>query len=91
MGDQNPSVKWDRRKNIVLVGGGSGNRATLTGLKNQDCYLSAVVAMTDSDGSSGRLRAELGQLPHGAVNSTRHRPTRNRHSLARPRSGTTSP
>ncbi len=36
------------RKNIVVVGGGTGNRTTLTGLKNQKCNLSAVVAMTDS-------------------------------------------
>ena len=55
------------RKNIVVVGGGTGNRTTLTGLKNQDCNLSAVVAMTDSGGSSGRLREELGQLPHGDI------------------------
>ena len=55
------------RKNIVVVGGGTGNRTTLTGLKNQDCNLSAVVAMTDSGGSSGRLRKELDQLPHGDI------------------------
>ena len=55
------------RKNIVVVGGGTGNRTTLTGLKNQDCNLSAVVAMTDSGGSSGILRDELGQLPHGDI------------------------
>jgi len=54
-------------KNIVVVGGGTGNRTTLTGLKNQNCILSAVVAMTDSGGSSGRLREELGQLPHGDI------------------------
>ena len=56
-----------RKKNIVVVGGGTGNRTTLTGLKNQDCNLSAVVAMTDSGGSSGRLREELGQLPYGDI------------------------
>jgi len=55
------------RKNIVVVGGGTGNRTTLTGLKNQDCNLAAVVAMTDSGGSSGILREELGQLPHGDI------------------------
>ena len=55
------------RKNIVVVGGGTGNRTTLTGLKNLDCNLAAVVAMTDSGGSSGRLREELGQLPHGDI------------------------
>lgn len=55
------------KKNIVVVGGGTGNQTTLTGLRNQDCNLSAVVAMTDSGGSSGRLREELGQLPHGDI------------------------
>ena len=56
-----------KKKNIVVVGGGTGNRTTLTGLKDQDCNLSAVVAMTDSGGSSGRLRDELGQLPPGDI------------------------
>jgi uncharacterized cofD-like protein len=53
------------RKNIVVVGGGTGNHTTLTGLRTQDCNLSAVVAMTDSGGSSGRLRDEMGHLPPG--------------------------
>ena len=49
------------------MGGGTGNYTTLTGLKNQDCSLTAVVTMTDSGGSSGRLRDELGHLPTGDV------------------------
>jgi uncharacterized cofD-like protein len=53
------------RKNIVVVGGGTGNHTTLTGLRDQDNNLTAVVAMTDSGGSSGRLREELGHLPPG--------------------------
>ena len=56
-----------RKKQIVVVGGGTGNYTTLTGLKNQDCSLTAVVTMTDNGGSSGRLRDELGQLPPGDV------------------------
>ena len=55
------------RKKIVVVGGGTGNHTTLTGLRNLDCSLTAVVAMTDSGGSSGRLRDELGQLPPGDI------------------------
>ena len=55
------------RKNIVVVGGGTGNHTTLTGLRNQNCNLAAVVAMTDSGGSSGRLRDEMGQLPPGDI------------------------
>ena len=55
------------RKKIVVVGGGTGNHTTLSGLKHEACELTAVVAMTDSGGSSGRLRDELGQLPPGDV------------------------
>ena len=53
------------KKNIVVVGGGAGNHTTLSGLRSRDCNLTAVVAMTDSGGSSGRLRDELGHLPPG--------------------------
>ena len=53
------------KKNIVVVGGGTGNHTTLSGLRALDCNLTAVVAMTDSGGSSGRLRDELGHLPPG--------------------------
>ena len=53
------------KKNIVVVGGGAGNHTTLTGLRAGECNLTAIVAMTDSGGSSGRLRAELGHLPPG--------------------------
>jgi uncharacterized cofD-like protein len=53
------------KKKIVVVGGGTGNHTTLSGLRTQDCSLTAVVAMTDDGGSSGRLRQEMGQLPPG--------------------------
>ena len=55
------------RKKIVVIGGGTGNHTTLSGLKYEECDLTAVVAMTDSGGSSGRLREELGQLPPGDI------------------------
>ena len=55
------------RTRIVVVGGGTGNHTTLSGLKYEDCDLTAVVTMTDSGGSSGRLRDELGQLPPGDI------------------------
>ena len=60
-----PSPQPMPRKNIVVVGGGTGNHTTLSGLRALDCNLTAVVAMTDSGGSSGRLRDELGHLPPG--------------------------
>ena len=52
---------------VVVVGGGTGNHITLSGLKHDRCDLTAVVAMTDNGGSSGRLREELGHLPFGDV------------------------
>ena len=55
------------RIKMVVVGGGTGNRTTLSGLRHEDCDLTAVVAMTDSGGSSGRLRDELGILPPGDI------------------------
>ena len=48
---------------VVVIGGGTGNFSVLSGLKDRDLELTAVVAMSDSGGSSGRLRDELGQLP----------------------------
>ena len=55
------------RKSIVVIGGGTGSHTVLSGLKMIDCDLTAVVAMSDDGGSSGRLRDELGQLPPGDV------------------------
>ncbi|MBI4236471.1 MAG: YvcK family protein [Chloroflexi bacterium] len=52
---------------IVVVGGGTGNYNVLAGLKKHSVQLTAIVAMSDSGGSSGRLRDELGQLPPGDV------------------------
>ena len=52
-------------KKIVVVGGGTGNHTTLTGLRSRECDVTAIVAMSDSGGSSGRLRDEMGHLPPG--------------------------
>jgi uncharacterized cofD-like protein len=54
-------------KKIVVIGGGTGNHTTLSGLKKKDCDITAVVSMSDDGGSSGRLRDELGQLPPGDI------------------------
>ena len=51
--------------NIVVIGGGTGNYVVLKGLKQHTPNLTAIVAMSDSGGSSGRLRDELGHLPPG--------------------------
>ena len=55
-------------KKIVTIGGGTGQFALLSGLKNlEDIEITAVVSMVDSGGSTGRLRDELGILPPGDV------------------------
>lgn len=52
-------------KRIVVIGGGTGTFVALTGLKKYPVYLSAIVTMMDSGGSTGRLRDQLGVLPPG--------------------------
>jgi len=50
---------------IVAIGGGTGLPIVLEGCKGYCHNLTAVVTVTDSGRSSGRLRAELGILPPG--------------------------
>ena len=57
-----------RLHRIVTIGGGSGQFTLLSGLRDIDgLQITAVVAMVDSGGSTGRLRDELGILPPGDV------------------------
>ena len=56
-----------RKKNIVVIGGGTGTFTVLSGLKKYPVNLTAIVAMSDSGGSTGMLRDELGVLPPGDV------------------------
>lgn len=53
------------RYNLVVIGGGTGNFVVLSGLKEYDLNLTAIVTVTDSGGSTGRLRTEFGFLPVG--------------------------
>ncbi|MGH9819427.1 MAG: gluconeogenesis factor YvcK family protein, partial [Pyrinomonadaceae bacterium] len=63
--------------NVVAIGGGNGLSTLLYGLKRHvspEAYvlpaishLSAIVAVSDDGGSSGRLRAELQMLPPGDI------------------------
>ncbi|MDR2178833.1 MAG: uridine diphosphate-N-acetylglucosamine-binding protein YvcK [Synergistaceae bacterium] len=53
--------------NIVAVGGGTGLSTLLMGMKGYTRNITAVVAVTDEGGSSGRLRTEWGVLPPGDV------------------------
>jgi uncharacterized cofD-like protein len=56
-----------KAKNIVVIGGGTGTFTALLGLKKYPVNLTAIVGMSDSGGSTGRLRDELGVLPPGDV------------------------
>lgn len=56
-----------KKPKIVVIGGGTGTFVTLSGLKKYPVYLTAIVTMMDSGGSSGRLRDELGVLPPGDI------------------------
>lgn len=54
------------KKNIVCLGGGNGMpKAVLKGLKKYPIKITAVCAMLDSGGSSGRLRKDYGILSPG--------------------------
>lgn len=53
---------------ITTIGGGSGQYALLSGLRDLDeIETTSIVSMVDSGGSTGRLRDELGILPPGDV------------------------
>ncbi|MBU0618840.1 YvcK family protein [Patescibacteria group bacterium] len=52
-------------KKIVVIGGGTGSAVVLSGLREYPVDLTAIVAVTDSGGSTGRLRTEFGFLPVG--------------------------
>lgn len=54
-------------KKVVVIGGGTGNFAILSGLKKYPIDITAVVAMSDDGGSTGVLRDDFGILPPGDV------------------------
>lgn len=55
-------------KKITTIGGGTGQFALLSALRDlPDVHITAVVSMADSGGSTGRLRDQLGALPPGDV------------------------
>jgi uncharacterized cofD-like protein len=57
-----------QEKNIVTIGGGSGQFIFLSGLRDiENIEVTAIVSMVDSGGSTGRLRDELGILPPGDI------------------------
>lgn len=49
----------------VTIGGGTGTYAVISALKKLDLNISSVVAVSDSGGSTGRIRDEFGFQPVG--------------------------
>ncbi|MCM3760624.1 YvcK family protein [Alkalihalobacillus oceani] len=56
-----------KKKNIVVIGGGTGLSVLLRGLKTFPVSITAIVTVADDGGSSGRLRKELDIPPPGDV------------------------
>ncbi|NLC57370.1 MAG: YvcK family protein, partial [Armatimonadetes bacterium] len=56
-----------RDLNVAALGGGTGLASLLQGLKGVVRDLTAIVAVSDDGGSSGRLRADLGCIPPGDI------------------------
>ncbi len=52
-------------KKVVVIGGGAGSFVVLSGLRDYDIEISAIVTMMDSGGSTGRLRSQYDVLPPG--------------------------
>jgi uncharacterized cofD-like protein len=56
-----------RGPRLVAIGGGTGLSMLLRGLKEYSSNITAVVAVADDGGSSGKLRSELGIAPVGDI------------------------
>lgn len=54
-------------KKIVVIGGGHGSSVILSGLKDSGADLTAILAMADNGGSTGRLRNEYGVSAVGDI------------------------
>lgn len=56
-----------KRKQVVVMGGGTGLSVLLRGLKQKPFDITAIVTVGDDGGSSGRLRQDLQVPPPGDV------------------------
>lgn len=56
-----------RGPRVVAIGGGTGLSVFLSGIKAYTNNVTAIVTVTDTGGSSGRLRDELDVLPPGDI------------------------
>ncbi|MDE5414109.1 gluconeogenesis factor YvcK family protein [Alkalihalobacterium chitinilyticum] len=57
----------EKKKKVVVIGGGTGLSVLLRGLKTFPVDITAIVTVADDGGSSGRLRKELHIPPPGDV------------------------
>jgi uncharacterized cofD-like protein len=57
----------ERAPRVVVIGGGTGLSTMLSGVKKYTKNITAIVTVTDTGGSSGRLRDELDMLPPGDI------------------------
>ncbi len=53
------------KQKVVVMGGGTGTFAVVSALKLLDCDITSVIAVSDSGGSTGRIRDEFGFQPVG--------------------------
>jgi len=62
-------MKDIQKQRVVIIGGGNGSAFSICALKSlaSKIQLSAVVSMSDSTGSTGRLREEFKTLPPGDI------------------------
>lgn len=58
-----PAVVAGSRPAVVAVGGGHGLAASLRAIRRYAGSITAIVSVADDGGSSGRLRAEMPELP----------------------------
>lgn len=56
-----------KKKNIVVIGGGTGTSVVLEGLKKYPVNLSAIITTADDGSSSGKLRDEFNMIPPGDI------------------------
>lgn len=56
-----------RGPRVVAIGGGTGLSTLLSGIKLFTSNITAIVTVTDTGGSSGRLRDEMDVLPPGDI------------------------
>lgn len=65
---QRKQNEWlSRGPRVVAVGGGTGLSALLSGIKIFTNNITAIVTVTDTGGSSGRIRSEMDMLPPGDI------------------------